>query len=142
MQKHKVFTFTENKITFQLTEKEKKFCEIYCLYGVKGVDAVTQAGYRVSSKNTAYNIASENLRKPKIMAYIKSLYKEHNFTDEDVMREHLFLINQNHDLPSKARAIDMYYKKKGLYSPEKQDITTVVVTQYAFGYPKDQEKNP
>ena len=126
----KGFSITSNDgKKYKLTEKEKRFCEIYCQFGVSGIEAVTQAGYKATSKNTAYSIASENLRKPKIMAYIDSLYKEYKFTDEDVMREHLFLIKQHQNLPSKARAIDMYYKKKGLYSQDsldKQDKVAVV----------------
>lgn len=125
MTKPKDFVFTTaNNITFKLTEKEKKFCEIYSQFGVSGAEAVQQAGYGVTTRNTAYNIASENLTKPKILAYINTLYKEYKFTDEEVMREHRYLIKQHHDLSSKARAIDMYYKKNGAYSPEKQDITT------------------
>lgn len=131
---------TTNTKHAQLTEKEKKFCEIYCQYGVSGIDAVLQAGYDVNSKNTAYSIASENLRKPKIIAYIEELYKEFRFTDEDVMREHLYLIKQHHDMSCKARAIDMYYKKKGLYSPEVQENTTVVVTKYADMSDEELEK--
>lgn len=132
MRRAKGLSFTTaNSITCHLTEKEKKFCEIYSRFGVSGIEAVIQAGYKVSTKNTAYNIASENLRKPKIMAYINTLYKEYKFTDEDVMREHLYLIKQHHDMSSKARGIDMYYKKKGLYSPEKQENQVVVVTSYA-----------
>jgi len=130
MGKNKFFSFTAaNNVIYRLTEKEKSFCEIYCQFGVSGIEAVREAGYKATTNNTAYSIASENLRKPKIMAYIDSLYKEYKFTDEDVMREHLFLIKQHQSLSNKARAIDMYYKKKGLYSPdslEKQEKVTVV----------------
>jgi hypothetical protein len=135
MNKTKVLTFTAtNNVNHQLTEKEKKFCEIYCQYGVSGIEAVREAGYKAITNNTAYSIASENLRKPKIIAYINTLYKDYKFTDEDVMREHLYLIKQHHDMPSKARGIDMYYKKKGLYSavsPEEKVPTTVVVVNYS-----------
>jgi phage terminase small subunit len=133
MKKSKALTVTAlNNVSYQLTEKEKKFCEVYCQYGVSGIEAVREAGYKAKTNNTAYSIASENLRKPNIIAYINDLYKEYKFTDEDVMREHLYLIKQHHDLPSKTRAIDMYYKKNDLYSPEKQDkITVVQVVNYS-----------
>jgi phage terminase small subunit len=122
MTKPKVFTFTTaNNVSYDLTEKEKKFCEIYCEFGVSGVDAVYQAGYNPAKADTAYSIASENLRKPKVLAYIGSLYKEFKFTDEDVMREHRYLIMQHYDLSTKARAIDLYYKKSGAYSQGKQE---------------------
>jgi len=120
--KPKVFTFTTaNNVRYRLTEREKKFCEIYCQFGVSGIDAVYQAEYKPEKANTAYSIASENLRQPKILAYIDSLYREFKFTDEEVMREHWYLIKQHHDLPSKARAIDLYYKKNGAYSQGKQE---------------------
>lgn len=125
MEKSKLFAFTDlNNTSYRLTEKEKKFCEVYTQFGISGADAVYQAGYKPERLDTAYSIASENLRKPKILAYIRSLYKEFKFTDEDVFREHLYLIRQHHDLSSKARAIDMYYKKKGAYNPEKHEVTT------------------
>ncbi|KKS62589.1 MAG: hypothetical protein UV28_C0008G0009 [Candidatus Collierbacteria bacterium GW2011_GWE2_42_48] len=131
----KLFSFiTPDNVSYQLTEKEKRFCEVYCQSGVSGIDAIFEAGYLPKKRSTAYSIASENLRKPKILAYIKHLYSEHSFTDEDIMREHLYLIRQHHDLSAKARGIDMYYKKNGYYSAgsiEKNSTTTVVVTQYS-----------
>lgn len=122
MNKPKGFTFTdERNNTYTLTEREKKFCEVYCNFGESGADAVYAAGYQPTKIGTAYSIASENLRKPKILAYISSLYKDFKFSDEEVFREHLYLIRQHYDLPSKARAIDMYYKKTGVYKEEKQE---------------------
>lgn len=126
----KGFNFkSPDKKTYKLTEKEKAFCEIYANFGVSGIEAAKLAGYKANNANTFYSIASENLRKPKIMDYIAELYKEFKFTDEEVMREHLYLLKQHSSLSSKARAIDMYYKKRGLYSPdtlEKQNKVTVV----------------
>lgn len=125
---------TAKRTSYKLSEKEKKFCEIYCQFGVSGVEAIYEAGYSPKDKKTAYSMASENLRKPKILAYIEQLYKEYKFTDEDVMREHLYLIKQHYDLSSKARAIDMYYKKRGFYSQESvenREPTTVVLTKYS-----------
>lgn len=134
MSKSKYLAVITTNNNYKLTEKEKRFCEVYCHYGVSGIEAVTQAGYKVTSKNTAYSIASENLRKPKIIAYIDSLYKEYKFTDEDVMREHLYLIKQHQSLSNKARAIDMYYKKRGLYSKEldKQERRPTIVRVVSY----------
>lgn len=106
----------------KLTEKEKAFCEYYCNFGCSGVDAIYEAGYKPKTKKTAYSMASENLRKPKILAYIRELYKDNSFVDEEVMREHLFLIKQHADLSTKARAIDMYYRKKGYYKDNAEQI--------------------
>ncbi len=121
MKKTKLFEFgTDNGRKYTLTQREKAFCELYSSYGVSGADAVLEAGYKPKNRQTAYVIASENLRKPKILAYIKQLYTEYNFSDEEIMREHLFLIKQHADLSTKARAIDMYYKKKGYYKEPEQ----------------------
>ena len=108
----------ENK----LTKKEQVFCEYYCNFGCSGVDAIYQAGYKPKSRSTAYSMASENLRKPKILTRIQEIYKDFKFTNEEVMHEHWYLIKQHHDLSSKAKAIDMFYKKNGMYTPEIQKI--------------------
>lgn len=106
----------------KLTKKERAFCECYCNYGCSGIEAIYEAGYKPKNKKTAYSMASENLRKPKILARIKELYKEHSFSEEEVMHEHWFLIRQHSDLSNKAKAIDMYYKKNGMYKIEPQPI--------------------
>jgi len=130
----KKFTYTaKDGINYVLTERQKRFCESYCVFGASGIDAVYAAGYKVKSRKVAGVIAAENLIKPSIFEYIHILYKEYGFNDDDVMGEHLFLINQNADLPSKARGIDMYYKKDGGYAPEKHEhrVETVEVVKYA-----------
>lgn len=52
-----------------LTGKQKKFCEEY-IWDFNGTRAAKEAGY---SAESAHSIASENLRKPEIQAYIKEL---------------------------------------------------------------------
>lgn len=53
----------------ELTERQKIFCEQY-INLKNGTAAAIKAGY---SEDSAANIASENLRKPHIAAYIKKL---------------------------------------------------------------------
>jgi phage terminase small subunit len=53
----------------ELTGKQKRFCEEY-IFDFNGTRAAKAAGY---SENTAAEIASENLTKPQIQAYIKDL---------------------------------------------------------------------
>lgn len=53
-----------------LTPKMKAFCEEYVGNGGNGTQAAIAAGY---SKAAAKEIASENLTKPNILAYIKKL---------------------------------------------------------------------
>lgn len=54
-----------------LTEKQRLFCEEY-IVRLDAAEAAIKAGY---SEKTASVIASENLRKPKIIAYLRELTK-------------------------------------------------------------------
>lgn len=56
----------------ELTEKQKRFCEEY-LIDLNGAQAAIRSGY---SKNTAKEIASENLTKPNIQEYLAQRQKE------------------------------------------------------------------
>lgn len=119
-------------LNLHLSKKEKAFCQIYTQWGVTGVEAVYKAGYNPKNRNTAYSISSENLRKPKILEYIKKLYSEHQLTDADILREHRFLLQQQGNFAAKAKAIDMFYKKSGHYNNNHKDKNpvTVVITSY------------
>lgn len=133
------FRFTGlDGIEYDLSFKQKLFAEGYLKHKGNGVDAVIYAGYDVRKKyqggnpiNNVFNrklakvIASENLTKPNLMAYIQTLYERYGFTDEAVEREHLFLINQQADLKTKAKAIDMFYNLKSRYPAKKMDLTSL-----------------
>jgi hypothetical protein len=123
--------------TYTLTKLEKAFCDYYMQFGAKGVDAVYEAGYDPKNARVAYSISCENLTKPHIFNYIQMHYEEYGFNDEDVMKQHLFLINQDGDLGSKAKGVDMYYKKKGVYAPEKIEQTITSVNIINYGDKKD-----
>lgn len=56
----------------QLTDKQEAFCLEY-LVDLNGTKAAERAGY---SSNSAYSIASENMRKPEILTRIKALMDE------------------------------------------------------------------
>ena len=56
----------------KMTAKQRRFCDEY-LIDLNATQAAIRAGY---SKKNADNIASENLRKPKIKAYIDERMKE------------------------------------------------------------------
>ncbi len=122
-----------DKVEYSITEQQKLFVEYYLTYGANGIDAVIAAGYDVTFKNKksgdgginrklAYVIASENLVKPNVVAYVNLRLDEYGYNDSNVERQHNFLLNQNSDLGAKARAIDMMYKKRGEYAPEKVDV--------------------
>lgn len=124
----------------RLTLKQKLFCKYYLETSGNGAEAVIRAGYNVNDENgdpdrvLAKSIASENLTKPYLRKHIGSLLEAKGFNDEAVKMEHLTLISQRKNLAVKARAIDIYYKMKGNYAPEKfkldQQITKVIVTKY------------
>ena len=123
---------------YMLSFKQKLFSEGYLKHKGNGVDAVIYAGYDVRKKDregqpidNVFNrklasvIASQNLTKLNVTAYIQTLYERYGFTDEAVEREHLFLINQHADLKTKAKAIDMFYALKAKYPAKKLDLTTL-----------------
>ena len=110
------FRMLTNKLKYEsltqgLSKKEKAFCEFYCNYGFSGVEAIYEAGYKPKDRKTAYAMSTENLRKPKILGYINEIYKNFQFSNEEVMHEHWYLIKQHHDLASKARGIDLFYRE-------------------------------
>lgn len=77
-----------------LNEKQKKFCEEYII-DFNGTQAAINAGY---SKKTAYSIASENLRKPEVQAYIKELIenrsKRTKITQDEVVANIVEVMNR------------------------------------------------
>ena len=138
--KLRFFTYTKDDDEYTMTEKEKAFCDAYLKFGAKGVDAVYAAGYDPKNARVAAAIASENLTKPNIFNYINMKYEEYGFNDDDVLKEHLFLIKQDGDLSSKAKGVDMYYKKKGKYAPEKVEHTITAIKVINYGDKPTEEK--
>jgi len=102
----------------RLTLKQKKFCIKYIENGGNGAEAALASGYKVKSgsRNTAAVIAYENLTKPHVKDYLKTLYTAHGLDEAVVEREHAYLIEQRDDLSVKARSIEMYYKINGKYA--------------------------
>lgn len=124
----------------RLTLKQKLFCKYYLETLGNATESVIRAGYGVKRKSgqpdriLAKSLASENLAKPYIRKHINELLKAKGFNDESVKLQHLSLISQSKNLPVKVRAIDLYYKVKGDYAPERfkldHRVTKVVVTKY------------
>lgn len=118
-----LFTFTgTDGIEYSLTLKEKAFCEAYLDHRGNGVKAAIKAGYKVKNRLVAAAIATENLSKPHIFQYVALKLEEYGFTDAGVEKQHLFLLNQHADLKSKAKAVDMFYKRRGAYAPTKLEV--------------------
>lgn len=78
-----------------LTYKQELFCREYVIDG-NATRAAESAGY---SKNTAYSIGSELLKKPEIQAFIDDLNEERvsalNITHEQILTELLAIATSN-----------------------------------------------
>ncbi len=137
----------KNKITKKttdqknnLTPKQKKFCEEYVIL-MNGTKAAINAGY---SKDTAYSIACENLKKPEIKARIAELRKEieeqfyysrtMSFKKLEEVQEKAMnrvcyskLGNEydNPDLQAFLKAEELKGKMCGLYEPEIQQQVNI-----------------
>jgi len=121
MPKTNFFNFTgSDGNTYTLSLKEKVFCEVYLRYMGNGTKSVIDAGYKVRNEGVAAAIANENLRKPHISQYIGLLLEQSGYSEERVRAQHTFLLNQFADLSVKARAIDMFYRTKGMYAAQKR----------------------
>ena len=136
-----------DKKKYRIGFRQKLFCEHYLEESGNGVEAVISAGYDVNYKdsngndtgrpnrNLAHVIASENLRKPTIFHYINLKLEQYGFTDDNVEKQHLFLINQHTDLNVKAKGIDLYYKVKNKYpAPSHHDFQTPAEIEEAILY--------
>ncbi len=111
----------------RLTLKQKLFCEEYLKLHGNGAKAAKAAGYAAKRDNTLKSIASENLTKPDILAYIKILLKEAGLSDEAVDQEMLWVIRQNADLHAKMRGIAEYNKIRGRYASDKNEVKSEIV---------------
>lgn len=100
--------------TFKISIKEKKFCELYLRLNGNGAKAAFEI-YDCKNIRVAAAVASENLTKPNIIAYINLKLEENGFNDENVKKQHLFMLNQFQDLSAKNKAIETYYKITGKY---------------------------
>jgi phage terminase small subunit len=122
----KVFRFTgDDGIKHSLTLQQKLFCENFCSLSMNGIDALIAAGYAVENKkgginyNLARTMARENLLKPSISAYVTKLLDKYGLNDDNLDKQLKGVVNQWGDLNAKVRAIDIAFKKRGSYAPEK-----------------------
>jgi len=108
-----------------LTRKEKGFIKDYIETG-NGTQSALK-NYDIRGKNPekiASVIAVENLAKPRIYNAIAEA-----IPDTLLAEKHLALLNKldeqgNIDVQAVKAGLDMGYKIKGSYAPEKKDITT------------------
>lgn len=127
---------------YKINLRQKLFVECYLINGAVGMQAIIDAGYDVNYKDKDGNdtgrpnyklaavMASENLVKPNISAYINANLERFGYSDKNVERQHLFIMNQTGNLDVKARGIDMFYKIKGTYAPTRIDARTTMVSPF------------
>lgn len=108
-----------------LTKKEKGFVKDYVELG-NGTKAALN-NYDTESENIAAAIASENLRKPKIQQAIAEM-----LPDDLLAEKHLALLNKiddkgEIDVQAVSKGLDMGYKIKGTYAPEKTIAANITI---------------
>ena len=132
-----------------LNERQKQFCNEY-LIDFNGTQAAIRAGY---SKKTANRIASENLSKLGIQAYLKELIENRNertkITQDEVIRDIIEVKNRcmqkapvvfmgkqvqdengnnlwKFDSQGANKALDMLAKHTGVYEIDNKQKNTVL----------------
>ena len=101
----------------KLTKKEKGFAQDFAATG-NGVQSALK-NYDTESYKTASNIASTNLDKPRVQKAIAEM-----IPDDLLGQKHLALLNKidekgEIDVQAVSKGLDMGYKIKGTYAPEK-----------------------
>lgn len=107
---------TTNKTSNKLTLKQDLFCKYFS--GALKTDEYTFGNgsesyiqtYRTKNLEYARFAAHRLLTNQKIIDRINELLEEQGFNNENVDKQHLFLINQNADLRAKLGAISEYNK--------------------------------
>lgn len=109
----------------RLSNKEKGFVADYIL-GETGTQAALN-NYDTESSKVAGVIAAENLAKPRIQQAIEEALPDHMLNE--IHREGLFAtkgifiegqkVDEDADFLVRAKYLDMAYKRKGSYAPEK-----------------------
>ena len=120
----------ENKLELdskKLSMRQEKFCGFFLDYDKEffgnGVQSYLEVYDIDKSKpnwyKTACAAASQLLSNIKVSDRIAELLEAGGFNDENITKQHLFLINQHTDFRVKMKAISDYYKIKGKYAATK-----------------------
>lgn len=128
MKKKDIVLKIENELevdTKKLSLRQEKFCQMYLdydkdLFG-NGVQCYLEIYDIDRSKPNWYKTAcvacSQLLSNVKVCDRIAELLENGGFNDENITKQHLFLVNQHADFSVKMRAISDYYKVKGKFAP-------------------------
>lgn len=110
------------KVKVNISTEKERFCQLYARDPKIIGDAIAcyKEAYKeldeVKDKQWDFNMikrkADELLMDPIISDRINQLIAEDGFNDSNVDRQHLFLLNQLKDFPTKMKAIQEYNKLK------------------------------
>lgn len=145
----KVSEKTAAKTEAGLNLQQEEFCKLYTssesidreLFG-NGVQCYLEVYggeyYRLNRKPMSYLVAiassSRLLANVKIIKRINELLEEGGFNDQNVDRQHLFLINQHADLKTKMSAIKEYNAVKKRVDPNRQTLIVTISGESAKRY--------
>lgn len=136
---------TASKTEHGLNLQQEEFCKLYTnsesidreLFG-NGVQCYIEAYDIDLTKKGAYETArvcaSQLLTKPNVIARVNELLEEGGFNDQNVDRQHLFLINQHADLKTKMAAIKEYNAVKKRVEPSGQTLIVRISGESAQRY--------
>ena len=100
------------------------------------LDKIVENGGNIGKAMIAAGYSPATAKTPQKLTKTKG-WKElmsKNFSDDNVMKQHLFLINQHADLSAKTRAIDLYYKLKGRYATDKHQVDSEIKVVNVINY--------
>ena len=108
-------------LAFDIKDRELglKYCENVYLE-----EADKQRAFQVY--HIAGGMGAEYYNKPKVKQRIDELISTEYFTDASVQREHTKLILQDGDLSTKKGGVEMYYKLRGKFAPEKVETKHII----------------
>lgn len=141
----------ENTITKKkpLSIRREKFCQLYLdydkdLFG-NGVQCYLEVYDIDTSKphyyKTACAAAGRLLSNVGVCDRIAELLGSAGFNDENITKQHLFLINQHKDFGVKMKALSDYYKLKNKYPASKVDLTSGGEVIKGFNFIKNDSNN-
>ena len=107
----------------RLSYKQKAFIK-EAVKTLNPTEAIVRS-YDVKNRVVAKSMASENLAKPYLKEALEQAMEEQGITDDLLLKEHKKVIIQSKHLPSKNTAIDMAYKLKGSYAPDKKQVSNL-----------------
>lgn len=138
----KVSEKTAAKTEQELNLQQEAFCQLYALgdkeFFGNGVQSYIEAYDPDTTKPNWYKTclaaSSRLLTNVKVIARINELLEEGGLNDQNVDKQHLFLINQYADLKTKMAAIKEYNAVKKRVEPTQQTLMVTISGESAKRY--------